>query len=472
MTSIQWRWIGILIVTILAGIFLYPSIDWYTLPASERQDREARRERPRWLLNLGLDLKGGTHFLMELDVPKLDVKEKLPDAMARAIEIIRNRIDQYGVAEPLIAKQGDRWVVVQLPGITNPEQAKALLGKTALLEFKMVDDSDSARKVYDVLAANAEPPYDKDGKLRADLAKVMPKGDEVVADREGRYFVLRSSSALTGASLIDARVDTMSGMGFPNVNFKLNAQGARTFDALTAANIGKNLAIILDNIVYTAPTIKSRISGGSGQIEGQFSMDEARNLAIVLRAGALPAPVNVIEERTVGPGLGEDSIRKGVIATVAGLLLIFLFMGTYYRIAGWVANLALTLNLFYLLAGMAYFKATLTLPGIAGVVLTMGMAVDANVLIFERLREELRNGKPVRLALDTAYDKAFSAILDAHVTELISGVFLFQFGTGPIKGFAVTLTMGIIISLFTSIVVTRVVFDSYMSSSPNPRISV
>jgi len=472
MTSLQMRWLGILAVSVMAGLFLYPSIDWYTLSPADRQGREERRERPRWLLNLGLDLKGGSHFLMELDVSKLDKKEDLRDAMDRAIEIIRNRIDQYGVAEPLITKQGDRWIVVQLPGITNPDQAKSLIGKTAQLEFKIVDDSEAARKVYDALAQSADSPYDKEGKLRADVAKVMPAGDEARADREGRYYVLRSSTALTGAALTDAKVDTVGGMGFPSVNFKLNPQGARIFDALTAASIGKNLAIILDGIVVTAPTIKSRISGGSGVIEGQFTMDDARNLAIVLRAGALPAPVNIIEERTVGPGLGEDSIRKGVLSCAVGLGLIFLFMGTYYRRSGWVANGALTLNLLYLLACMAYFKATLSLPGIAGIVLTMGMAVDANVLIFERVREELRNGKPLRLAVDAGYDKVFWTIFDAHVTNLISAIFLFQFGTGPIKGFAVTLTLGILISLFTSIFVTRVVFDTYLGSRPNPQLSI
>ena len=470
MTGLQWRWMGVLAITVLAGLFLYPSVDWYTQTPQERDQREQRRERPRWLLNLGLDLKGGTHFLMELDVSKLDKKEDLQDAMARAIEIIRNRIDQYGVAEPLIAKQGDRWIVVQLPGITNPDQAKSLIGKTALLEWTMVDDSDAARKAYDAVAQTAEP--FKDGKLDPAVAKALPKDARLVPDREGRYYVLKASAALTGAELKDARVDTVGGMGFPSVNFKLSPEGARKFDALTAANVGKSLAIVLDGVIYSAPSIKSRISGGSGVIEGQFTMDDARNLAIVLRAGALPAPVNVIEERTVGPGLGEDSIRKGVMSCVVGLGLIFLFMGTYYRLSGWVANGALTLNLLYLLAAMAYFRATLSLPGIAGIVLTMGMAVDANVLIFERIREELRNGKPLRLAVDAGYDKVFWTIFDAHVTNLISAIFLFQFGTGPIKGFAVTLTLGILISLFTSIFVTRAVFDTYLGSRSNPQLSI
>ncbi|MDD5657042.1 MAG: protein translocase subunit SecD, partial [Elusimicrobia bacterium] len=384
---------------------------------------------------------------------------------------IRNRVDQYGVAEPLIVRQGQRWIVVQLPGITNTAQAKELVGKTALLEFRMVDDSDAAQKALGKIAELGVAAF-VDNQVSSAAAKLVPEGDQLLPGKESALYLVKKESPLTGAALDTARVSTGGDYGMPVVDFKFKPEAAAIFSNLTGANVGKHMAIVLDGIVYSAPVIKSRISGGSGFIEGQFSHEDARNLAIVLRAGALPAPVNLIEERTVGPTLGEDSIRAGLRASLVGLALVVIFMLAYYRMSGAVACLALMLNLLYLLACMAYFKSTLTLPGIAGVILSLAMAVDANVLIFERIREELRLGKPVRLAVDQGYDRAFSAIFDGNLTTVLSAVFLFQFGTGPIKGFAVTLIVGLCVSMITAIYVTRLVFESYLSANPVEELSI
>jgi preprotein translocase subunit SecD len=268
--------------------------------------------------------------------------------------------------------------------------------------------------------------------------------------KDGAVYLLRNEVALTGAHLETANVQTGGEYGMPVVSFKFKPEFAGKFSALTAANVGKRMAIVLDGVVYSAPVIKGRIGGGSGIIEGQFTPDDARALAIVLRAGALPAPVKVIEERVVGPTVGEDSIKDGLRSSVIGFMLVVIFMIVYYRASGIVAIIALGLNLLLMLATMSYLRSTLTLPGMAGIILSLAMAVDANVLIFERIREELRHGKLIKQAISLGYDRAFSAILDSHVTSLISSAFLFQFGTGPIKGFAVTLTIGLILSLFTA----------------------
>ncbi len=463
MTKLQMKWLGVLGLVILSVFMLYPSINWYSLDSAERTKLESYRMRPKWLLNLGLDLKGGTHLLMELDVAKLDPKADLNDAIARAIEIIRNRVDQFGVAEPLIVRQGQRWIVVQLPGITNSAQAKELVGKTALLEFRMVDSGETAQAALSKIAALGDP--FTGGQVSTAAAKLVPQGLALAKGKENSLYLLKTEAPLTGAALDTARVETGGDYGMPVVAFKFKPEAGQTFSNLTAANVGKNMAIVLDGLVFSAPVIKSRISGGSGIIEGQFTHDDARNLAIVLRAGALPAPVNIIEERTIGPTLGEDSIRSGLRAiTIAGLFILA-FMVVYYKVSGLIADLALVLNIVFLLAAMSYFGSTLTMPGIAGIVLTIAMAVDANVLIFERIREELAAGKPARLALSAGYDKAFTAIFDSNVTTLTSAVFLFQFGTGPIKGFAVTLTLGLAISMFTAIVLTRLIFETYVSGA-------
>lgn len=470
MTKIQTKWLGLLALIVVSVFLLYPTVNWYQLDPVERAKLEAIRERPKWLVNLGLDLKGGTHMVMELQVDKLDPKTPLNEAMTQAIEIIRNRIDQFGVAEPLIVRQGARWIVVQLPGVTDSQHAKELVGKTAQLEFRMVDDSEKARAAMNKILELGNP-FDGATPSTA-AAKLVPEGLALFKGKDSAMYLLQKEVPLTGASLDTAKVETGGEYGMPVVAFKFKPDAAGKFSALTASNIGKHMAIVLDDTVFSAPVIKGRIGGGSGIIEGQFSSDDAKALAIVLRAGALPAPVKVIEERVVGPTVGEDSIKDGFRSSAIGFGLVVLFMLIYYRASGFVAIVALGMNLLLLLATMAYLKSTLTLPGMAGIILSLAMAVDANVLIFERIREEMRLGKPVKMALALGYDHAFSAIIDSHVTSLISAAFLFQFGTGPIKGFAVTLTIGLILSLFTAIVVTRMIFDYWLANNEVEELSI
>ncbi|MBI5744278.1 MAG: protein translocase subunit SecD [Elusimicrobia bacterium] len=472
MNKLHWKIGTVLGLLILSFWLLYPSVEWYTKTADDRAKSEAMRMRPKRILNLGLDLKGGTHLLLELDVEKLDKKEKLGDAMTRAIEILRNRIDQYGVGETPISRQGERWIAVDLPGISNTEEAENLIGKTALLEFRLVDTSNEAQAVLSKVDGLDTPPFDKNGALVPEIAKLMPKNTALCKAAPGpdgdraRYYVLNASVPVTGAYLESARVETDRQFGTPSIGFTFNKEGGKLFENFTGANVGKYLAIVLDGVVHSAPVIKSRIGGGSGVIEGSFSLEEARNLAIILRAGALPAPVNIIEKRVVGPGLGEDSIKKGLSASLIGFLLVVAFMVVYYKGGGFIANIALALNFVFLMAAMSYFSATLTLPGIAGMILSLAMAIDANVLILERMREELHLSKPVAMVIPVGYDKAWSAILDSNVTTWIAAIFLFQFGSGPVKGFAVTLTIGLLIGMFTSVFVTRVIYEFWLTSNP------
>ena len=469
------KWLFVLALAGASALLLYPTFAWYTLSAEDRAQREAARDRPRYLLNLGLDLKGGTHLLMELDVAKLPADADIQDALSRAIETIRNRVDQFGVGETLIARQGQRWIVIQLPGITNSEQAKSILGQTARLEFRMEDSSEAAQKSL-VKIAELGSPFEKgtDGVLHvsSSAAKLVPAGSELLPGREDTYYIVSSSVPLTGAFLETAKVAMGGEYGLPVVDFKFNRDGGQIFAALTAANVQKKMAIVLDGKVFSAPVIKGKIPGGSGFIEGNFSMEEARKLAIVLRSGALPAPLKIIEERTVGPSLGEDSIRSGIMALSAGALFIFIFMAVYYRFSGIMADATLLLNIVFLLASMAYFGSTLTLPGIVGLVLTMAMAIDANVLIFERIRDELRAGKPPRIAVSMGYEKAFSAVFDSNLTTILAAAMLFQFGTGPIKGFAVTLTLGNIIALFTAVFCNRLMHESWLSNPDVENVSI
>jgi preprotein translocase subunit SecD len=381
-------------------------------------------------------------------------------AVEQSLETIRNRVDQFGVSEPEIIPEGLDRIIVQLPGIKDTARAKNLIGKTALLEFKLVDDEKS---------------------LEEALKGNIPEGSAIVygsnQDREtGKRnsvpYLLKTKTLLTGESLESAQVKISDRFGESYVSIKFNQQGASDFERITGENVKKRMAIVLDGMVHSAPVIQERIAGGQAQITGSFTIDEAKDLAIVLRAGALPAPVNILEERTVGPSLGQDSIEKGLWSTLIAGLLVVVFMLVYYKLSGIVANVALLLNMLLLLGALAAFRATLTLPGIAGIVLTIGMAVDANVLIFERIKEELRMGKTVRAAIEAGYAKAFSAILDSNVTTLIAAVFLFQFGTGPVKGFAVTLTIGLIASMFTAIFVTRLIFDYFVWSKKIQTLSV
>jgi len=369
-------------------------------------------------------------------------------AVRQGVETIRNRVDQFGVAEPTITRQGDDRILIQLPGVQDPERAKALIGKTALLEFKLLDERTS--------------PEDA-------LAGRLPETSEVLyqrrVDKDTREerrtpYVVQKRTLLTGAELNRAEVQAdPNSPGNWQVSIEFNATGARVFGEVTEQNVGKHLAIILDGNVYSAPRINERIPGGRAVITGQFTVEEARDLAIVLRAGALPAPVTILEERTVGPSLGADSIRQGLIAIAGAAAIVFVFMLVYYRLSGVIADVALGLNLLILMAAMAAFGATLTLPGIAGIALTIGMAVDTNILIFERIREELRVGKTPRAAIDAGFARAFRTIIDTHVTVLVTAAILYNFGTGPVKGFAVSLFVGLTASLFTAVFVTRLMFD-------------
>ncbi len=368
-------------------------------------------------------------------------------AVDQALETIRNRIDQFGVSEPDIRPQENHRLLIQLPGIKDSQRAIALIGKTALLEFKLVDEEHS---VQEALKGNIPP---------GDEILYQVSVDPKTGHERKTPYLLKKRTALTGEYLTDARVQIDSRYNEPYVSISFDARGARLFEQVTAQNIKKRLAIVLDGKVNSAPVIQDKISGGKAQITGRYTTDEARDLAIVLRAGALPAPVKIIEERTVGPSLGKDSIEKGFKSMLIGGIIVVLFMMIYYGLSGAIADMALLLNILFIMAGLAFFSATLTLPGIAGIILTIGMSVDANVLIFERIREELRLGKPPRAAIEGGYAKALVTILDAQLTTLIVALVLFQFGTGPVRGFAVTLSIGIVASLFTAIFFTRIIFD-------------
>ena len=405
---------------------------------------------------------GGSANTIVVELRDTEVKRIKDSAINQALETIRNRIDQFGVAEPLVQRQGLKQIVVQLPGVKEPKRAKDLIKETALLEFKMLDEDN-----YMKMDFPARVPKEKEAETLAKFESKVPEGDQILFERvvekdTGREFripfLVKKRVMLTGDVLSDARV-SIGQFNDPYVSIEFDGKGGREFERITSENVKKRMAVVLDNTIYSAPVIQERISGGRAQITGTFTTQEANDLAIVLRAGALPAPLKIIQDLTVGPSLGQDSIDKGVQSTLIAGTLVVVFMIVYYRLSGVVADFALVLNLVCLLGALSALNATLTLPGIAGIVLTIGMGVDSNVLIFERIREELRAGKPVRLAVDGGYDKALLTIIDSHVTTLITGVALFLFGTGPIKGFAVTLCLGIAINLFTALVGTKVIFD-------------
>jgi len=464
MNKLAFKWSLILVVFFGALALLYPSYDWYTKSSADREKMEASGERPKRIINLGLDLRGGSSLLLELDISKLPQKITVTDAMQRAIEIIRNRIDQYGVGEIPITRQGEKWISVQLPGIANPEQAEALIGKTAMLEFRIVQDTPEAQAAVNKINEITNP-FNPDGTLTEEAAKFQPQGIRIMKDKQGYIMALSDSAPVTGADLEDARVSPSGDYGYPEVTFQLSGEGSKKFGTLTGSNIGKQLAIVLDNTVQSAPTIQSRIAK-DGRITGQFTMEEARQLSIVLRAGALPAPVKIIEKRSIGPGLGEDSIRSGINASLYGFLLIVVFMCIYYRFSGVISSFALGLNFVLLLALMSYFSATLTLPGIAGMILSLAMAVDANVLILERMREEYAKGQPLAVAIREGYEKAWAAIFDSNITTWIASLLLFQFGSGSVKGFAVTLTLGLLVGVFTAVFVTRAIYELLLTANP------
>jgi len=394
----------------------------------------------------------------KLSFPETEMENIKKMATDQALETIRNRIDEFGVSEPDIRIQGGNRILIQLPGISDPERAKGLIGKTAQLTFQLVDDTADVNS-----AVNGTPPV----------------GDEILY--QTKYtpgsasskvpFLIQKRVLLDGSLLTDARVE-FDQYQRPQVGIEFNRKGARVFDRITGENIKKRLAIVLDRSVYSAPVIQDRISGGKAVITGNFTLNEAKDLAIALRAGSLPAPVTIIEERTVGPTLGSDSVRMGLMSMVAGGALVILFMLVYYKNAGLIADLALVVNILLIGGGLAAFQATLTLPGIAGIILTIGMSVDANVIIFERIREELQSGKTALASVHAGFDRATLTILDANVTTLIAALVLYQFGTGPIKGFAVTLCLGIIASLFTALILSKSIFDFILKNKQSSKLSI
>lgn len=495
-------------------------------------------------LKRGLDLQGGMHLALEVDDPTGTMTPAArADATDRALKIIRTRIDQFGVAEPLIQKSGSDRIIVELPGVRDEQRAKDIIQQTAFLEFRVVRSSrefvdalprmdraivqalgpeavsrkdtgsqprqaleellfrrgaDSAATAADTAATPAESAEDSrpltallldsgmDGEFLVELADVetvkryldlpevqrlIPRGtalrfgatnEGVGTDLYRRLYVLEGKPFMTGEMLVNAVADRDMEFNRPIVNFELNRRGGRIFEDVTGKNIGNRIAIILDNEVYSAPVVNSRI-GSRGQIElGQASLNEAHDLALVLRAGSLPAPLKIIEERTVGPSLGADSIQSGLIAGVVGVVLVLLIMISYYKFSGFLAVIALAYYVVLLIGGLSAINATLTAPGIAGLILSIGMAIDANVLIFERIREELAIGRSVRTAVDEGFSNAMSAIVDSNLTTLITGLILFQFGTGPVRGFAVTLSIGIMASFFSAVYVTRTLFLLYL----------
>ena len=517
MYASRWKSFVILLVCLM-GI-------WFALP--NFFSREMLERLPSWIpktqLNLGLDLQGGSHILLEADLENvvsdyladlLDVtrqalrKEKIgylhlhsdlphhalgfglrnpledqerknlfkslqeidsdlvvqiderhvslilsegaiekrkKSALNQSIEIVRRRIDETGTKEPTIQQQGENRILIQLPGLENPDHVKVLLGQTAKLSFRFLDEEASVEEA---------------------LAGRVPPGSEVLESEENKgeqilYYVVRKPIILSGETLIDAQ-PSFDDKGRANVTFRFDAIGAKKFADATRANVGKRFAIILDKKVISAPVISEPITGGHGSITGNFSVQEASDFALLLRAGALPAPLTVLEERTVGPDLGADSISAGENATLFSIVLIAVFMIVAYALVGFVADIAMVFNLILLIAAMSQMGATLTLPGIAGIALTLGIAVDANVLINERIKEELRNGKRLLIAIECGYDRAMSTIIDANLTTLIGSLLLYVFGTGPIRGFAVTLTVGVLISMFTAVSLSRLILVAWV----------
>ncbi len=619
-------------VLLLFVYFLYPTIEFNYLlsPQEKEQLRISDPQRYKQLveksIKLGLDLQGGMHVVLEVDVEELlralaqnkddrfekalketaaeaartdanlvDIfaeriraegsdlaryygsrtlrthdeiraylHQQVKEAVERALEVIRNRVDEFGVAEPTIQREGDYRIVVELAGITDPERVRALLGKTALLEFRMLKDAEIVQSVAEKINAyltgestgadtSAEHAGEGREKAPADTGaisaeelfggtkdttqKAMAQTDTTKAEKlfmgepllfrhprdpqvllirkeqEARFrkalqdprvqdiinkeagdaefllgkshpqdnaipvYLVNKRPELTGETIVDARPAPGSAydpesFGKWEVNLEFNDEGARAFSRITGANIGKRMAIVLDRRVYIAPRIQAKIREGRARITGLDDADEAKDVAVVLKAGALPAPLKVLEERTVGPSLGRDSIRRGTLSAIIGLIIVALFMMIYYKFSGFVADIALLLNLIILLGIMSSFHATLTLPGIAGIILTIGMAVDANVLIFERVREELAKGKTIWASLDEGYSRALSAIVDANITTFWAGVVLYNFGSGPIRGFALTLMIGIAASMFTAIFVTRAIFEFVLSRKIVKQLSI
>ena len=397
---------------------------------------------------------GQLRYTAQFDPREITRLEEL--TMDQALRTIRNRIDQFGVAEPDIRKQAGNRIQVQLPGISDPRRAVQLLGQTAHLEFHLVrDDVDGKQAVLPAGVVSLP---------------LLEKSHGSLEKQAGTICVERDAM-LTGEDVSDAR-PAFDSMNQSYVALNFNSRGATVFERVTAENVGKRMAIVLDGKVYSAPVIRERIGGGRASISGSFTTSEAQDLAIVLRAGSLPAPVTVLEERTVGPSLGQESIDSGLRAGLVGALLVMVFMAIYYGLSGFIADGMLLFTLLIILAGMSAFGGTLTLPGIAGIVLTIGMAVDANVLIYERIREEMRHGLTPLAAVKTGFDHASVAIFDSNLTTIITAVILYQFGTGPVRGFAVTLSLGILGSMFTAVFVSRTIFEAWARSRGGRALSI
>ncbi len=585
--NMRWRILIVLGAIVLAVFALLPTYKYFHMDDAVRAEMDPTRIQAMKndALRLGLDLQGGMHLVLEIDDSEIEDPDfEAGDVMDRALEVIRNRIDEFGVTEPVVQRAGDRRIIVELAGVDDFELAQEIISKAAVLEFQMVRPGNEMRTLIDrldlqlarfagVTAAQtdttasagtdssaadseladatdaveaAEPTVEPVGDglgddfSAADLATYLAEDVEATAGRplasrilyyprQGRVavneeaavrdedrarvaaylefleeetntipddvefawqsdsytdgagnrirnlYLLVSRPELQGEVLEDARAqpDTRSNIqGNFLVEFDLNRTGRRLFSRATGENVGKLMAIVLDGKVRSAPEIEEKIRGGTASITGRFSPEEANGLAIVLRAGALPVPISIEEQRAVGPSLGHDSIELGTNAILYGFIAVLVFMLIYYRMAGGIAVFALLLNLLFMTAVLVWLDAVLTLPGIAGFVLTVGMAVDANVLIFERIREELRTGQTTRNAIGRGFDRAFRTILDANLTTLITALALLWFGTGPIKGFAVTLSIGIVVSMFTALFVSRVVFDLLMSGGGTRKVAI
>lgn len=450
----KWRLLIVLVVVLAALVSVFPI---------------------KGKVRLGLDLKGGAHIVLQAkDTPESPLTD---DSIERLLAVLRNRVDQYGVSEPVIMRSGTDQVIVDLPGVADPEAALELIGKTALLEFRQVLGSTPEvppgphRENYDSDEAFARA-QERWTEARAQVEQVtrdlrekaeQEPGIDLAENEEGQGYLL-GKIYVGGKDLVDAKT-AYDNLGRPVVTLKFSGEGAKLFDAATAANINRQIAIVLDNKVVSAPVVQQRISGGEAQISGNFDVAEAQRLSIMLRAGALPVAVEIMENRSVGPSLGADSINAGLKAGLIGAVLVIIFMLLYYRTLGIAADAALGVTLLLVFAGLISLKATLTLPGIAGIILTIGMAVDGNILIYERIKEEQQDGKTPLAAIEAGFRKALTTILDANVTTLIAAAVLYYFGSGPIRGFAVTLSIGILASVFSAVIVTRALLQWLMVRS-------
>lgn len=482
-------------------------------------------------LNLGLDLAGGSYFVLEVDTSELTGTSEIEKALDSNIEVIRNRVDKFGLTEPVIQKKGTKQIIVQLPGIKDPARAKKLLGQTALLEFKLVANGFRSERavseidkyfaktsiaeiraiskkanIPDLSEEQVKEPFSSyiaaGGFVRPEFLEFLRpytdslftqnrvlsgnhqlafmKSDEQMKITRGVPFVILSAKAeLDGKVLKEAgwrfaesSSSQLRSSSAPEINLEFDRTGADLFAKVTGDNVGRQLAIVLDNIVYSAPNIQGKIPGGRAVITGTFSVTEAEDLTNILNNGSLKAPLKIAQESTVGPSLGRDSIEKGKMAGIIGLSIIIIFMFVYYKVAGLYANIALIFNIMFILGMLTMFGAALTMPGIAGIILTIGMAVDANVLIFERIKEELKIGKSVNSAIEAGFDRAAITITDANITTLIAAVVLYSFGSGAIRGFAVTLIIGIIGSMFSAIILVKALFNTFIMSKKKEKLSI